>query len=277
MFVTKRSGEKEEFKKEKIIRTCIRAGVPKWLAKEIADEVERRAYDGIPTQEILQIALGLLEKKLPHIAARYDLKAAIMRLGPAGYEFEKFVARLLEEYGYTTKNHVVLQGGCVKHEIDVVAEKEGKRYMVECKFHNSLGIYTGLKETLYTYARFLDLRDGYRVGKCMKFDFPWLITNTKFSLEAKKYAKCKGILLLGWRYPPGEGIEKLLEKKRLYPISVLRSIDKFCEERLISKKIVFCKDLLTKDISWLEKLTGIKRKRLIELIKEAEKVVSKNV
>lgn len=33
------------------------------------------------------------------------------------------------------------------------------RYMIECKFHN-VPIYTGLKEVMYTYARFLDVKDA---------------------------------------------------------------------------------------------------------------------
>jgi len=53
----------------------------------------------------------------------------------------------------------VIKGKCVNQEIDVVAENPSGRYMIECKFHN-VPIYTGLKEVMYTYARFLDVKDA---------------------------------------------------------------------------------------------------------------------
>ena len=58
-----------------------------------------------------------------------------------------------------------MKGKCASHEIDVIADKgDSLRYMIECKYHNSQGIYTGLKEALYTHARFLDLNNGYKLG-----------------------------------------------------------------------------------------------------------------
>ena len=64
----------------------------------------------------------------------------------------------------------ILRGHCVSHEIDIVASKQEKQYMIECKYHNMPGIYTCLKEVLYTYARFLDLVEGSQNKTCQKFD-----------------------------------------------------------------------------------------------------------
>jgi hypothetical protein len=40
------------------------------------------------------------------------------------------------------------KGRCVEHEIDLAVTKEGIRVMVECKYHNSAGTFTGLKESM---------------------------------------------------------------------------------------------------------------------------------
>ncbi len=215
--VRKRDGRLEEFSKAKIIRTCMRAGASKKIAEKVAEEVERRIYDGITTDEVLELVIDLLFKHEYTKAGRYDLKRSLIRLGPSGFGFERFVARLLEEYGFKTKTNVLLQGHCVEQEIDVVAEKNGEKFMIECKFHN-LPIYTGLKEAMYTYARFLDVK-GHGFTK------PWIFTNTKFSDDAKRYASCMDIKLTGWSYPEKESIETFLESKGLYPVTVLR-IDK---------------------------------------------------
>jgi transcriptional regulator NrdR family protein len=96
IFVTKASGEREPFDVEKLRRTCERAGASKKLAAQVAAAVEKKVYDGIPTKEILDLILKELEKEKPYIAARYDLKGAIMRLGPAGFMFEQVLGELLE-------------------------------------------------------------------------------------------------------------------------------------------------------------------------------------
>lgn len=267
VWVIKRNGEKESFDKRKIIRTCMRAGADKKIAERIAEEVEKKIYNGISTEKILKMVLELLEEKTLGNAARYDLKMALFRLGPAGYEFEKFVAKLLREYGYKTKTNIIIRGYCVSHEIDVIAEKDGKKYMIECKFHNTPGIYTGLKEVMYTYARFLDIRQGPRDHE---FYQAWLFTNTKFSTDAKKFAKCRGLILTGWKFPAKESIEKLLEKKKLYPITVLRSISKREEEILINSGFVFCRDLLEEKPKIISNYTGIRLSKLAQIVNEAK-------
>lgn len=271
MFVIKASGEREEFQREKIKNTCLRAGASKKIAEDIAGAVEKKIYDGISTKEILSMTLALLDKYRPEVAARYDLKGAIMRLGPAGYEFEQLVAELLKEYGYRTQWHTMVQGACVGHEIDVIAVKE-KTFMIECKYHNSSGVYTGIKEALYTYARFLDLQEGFHANKCQRFDNPWLVCNTKFSSEVINYASCKQMLLTGWKFPPEHSLQKLLEDKKLYPITVLRHLDRLSQEKLVQAGLMFCKDLLSKNFDELKILTNIKPTQLKILIEDAEKV-----
>ncbi len=272
MFVIKASGRREEFDKEKIRSTCRRAGAPEWLADKIADRIEKKVRDGMRTKEILKMTLLMLDKEMPHIAAMYDLKGAIMRLGPAGYEFEKFVSELLKRYGYKTVTNVIVKGKCVSHEVDVISEKGSEKTLIECKYHNSLGTYTGVHEVLYTKARFDDVinsKDNKDFTNCQ------IVSNTRFSSDAIKYAKCMKIKLLSWDYPK-ENIRTMLEDKRLYPITIIKNLSKYVQDKLISNGIVFCIELFENDISDLSSYTGISKKRLIELREEAEKIISKS-
>jgi hypothetical protein len=272
MWIVKASGETEKFDPEKIKRTCLKAGASEELANKIVKDVIRKAYDGISTKEILHLTLNLLNKEKPAVAARYDLKGSIFRLGPAGFVFEQLIAEILKEYNYTTKHHAMLNGGCVLHEVDVVATKEDKSYMIECKYHNMPGIYTGLREALYTYARFLDLEDGFKKHSCQKFDKSWLVCNTKFSEDAIQYANCKGIRLIGWNYPEHQGLENMIEKMKLYPITMLRKLDGESQEKLANAGLVLLIDLIRIDTKELSKITKIPTKKLKILSEEAKSI-----
>ena len=261
MYVIKASGEKEELDVEKVRKTCLRAGASRELADKIAREVEKRAYDGITTREVLNLTLKLLKKE-PEAAIRYDLKRAIMSLGPTGFPFEKFVAELLQNYGYKTKVGQVIRGKCVDHEIDIVAEKDDKRYLVECKYHNALGIHTDLKVALYTHARFLDLGDN--------FDQAWLVCNTKLTAEARKYARCAGLKITSWRHPRKESLERMIEEKKLYPITILRSVKGFAKDRLFQVGIMLTKDLLNYGFEDLKKMTELPQDNLNKIMEEAK-------
>ena len=272
MWVVKASGETEKFDPEKIKRTCMKAGASEELANKIAREVEKKSYDGISTRDILHIASSLLKKEKPMVAARYDLKGAIFRLGPAGFTFEHLIGEIFKEYDYETKVHSIIRGKCVSHEIDIIVTKDDDNYMVECKYHNIPGIYTGLREALYTYARFLDLQDGFKSGFCRKFNQPWLVCNTKFSEDAIQYANCKDMRLIGWNYPANQGLEYLIEKDRLYPITMLRKLDGDSLERLANVNLLLVKDLIRIDIKEISQITKIPKSKLKILSDEAKSI-----
>jgi len=272
MKVVKTTGETEEFNPEKIIKTCLRAGASEELAERIASKVERKSYDGIHTNKILHMTIKLLKKELPQVAARYDLKGSIFRLGPAGFTFEQYVAEILKEYEYTTKTNSIIRGASVDHEIDVIASKQGKNYMIECKYHNMPGIYTGLKVALYTYARFLDLKDGWKRGLSQEFNQAWLICNTKFSEDAIQYANHKRLKLIGWKYPVNQGLEVIIEEKKLYPITILRSLDENSQRKMARIGLILAIDLIRKDTRELNRMTGIGMKKLNILVEEARKI-----
>lgn len=272
MYVIKSSGEFEKFDFRKIKRTCIRAGCSNSLASKIAREVERKAYDGISTRDVLKLTLSLLKKYNLHaVAARYDLKGALFRIGPAGFAFEDLLSEILKEYGYSTKVRTIMKGLCVSHEVDVIATKDDASCMIECKYHNIQGIYTGLKEALYTYARFLDLKDG-QSGKKLKQ--PWLVCNTKFSDDAIQYAKCKDMRLIGWNYPTKEGLQSLIESKKLYPVTMLLNMDAESLGKMVASDLILAVDLVRNPIGELNNLTKIPIKKLKVLSEEARKIIS---
>ncbi len=264
MYVIKASGKKEEFNPEKILRTLLRAGASRSLANDIVSQVKTKIHDLITTREILDMALGLLKNKNPEIGARYDLKRAIMNLGPTGFPFEQFFAEILNHYGYKTKVGETVQGKITDHEVDVIAEKNSKKYMIECKYHNSLGVYTNIRVALYVYARFLDLKE--------KFDQPWLSTNTKISTKAITYAKGVGMKITSWKYPKNESLQELIEKKKLYPITILKSVNNDIKTKLSKAGIMLAKNLFNYDLNELKKKTKLPENVLRKILSECKEV-----
>ncbi len=219
MFVIKADGRKEEFDEAKIIRTCIRSGVSKEVARTIAKRVKAKAYDGIRTKEIYRLVLNELDKIERTSGLVYRLREAIASLPPKSFEI--YVMRLFENLGYRCEHSIIVEGSCIEHEVDVVAKRD-KLLFIECKHHVNPHRFCGLDIPLQVWATLEDIRDGYKEGKNKyNFDEAWIVTNTKFSLHAIKYALAKGIKLLGWRYPEERSLEMLIREQRAYPITIL--------------------------------------------------------
>ncbi|MCC6049956.1 MAG: restriction endonuclease, partial [Thermofilum sp.] len=159
--VVKASGAVEAFDAGKLASSIARCGVPESEAWLLAREVERGLPEEVSSGEVYARALELLRERYPACALRYALRRGIMMLGPEGYPFEKYVAKLLARIGYAVRTNVVAKGRCISHELDVVAEREGERVMVECKYHNAPGVKVDAKVALYVHARFLDLSDQF--------------------------------------------------------------------------------------------------------------------
>lgn len=237
--VTKVSGEIEPFDSSKVIRALERAGVEEGLQREALEHLEQQLYDGIETRDIYQIIFDYLKKTRRHLAAKFSLKKAIMDLGPSGYPFEKFVAGLLETKGYKTEVNVTLQGKAVTHEIDVIAEDKGGRYLVECKFHQRGGIKSDVKVPMYLHSRFLD------VGAVTNdYSQMWLVTNTKLTDDALAFSKQYNIKVVSWNYPQGESLRDIFRNSNLSPITCLTSLSSAQKQDLLQKGIVFCKDFV---------------------------------
>ena len=197
--VLKAGGEKEPFSEDKLLASISRAGVPHELHNTALSHIKSILYDNIPTNEIYKHILEYLGKsQYPHAGTRYSLKRALMDLGPTGFPFEKFLAAILIKHGYKVQIDTVVNGLCVSHEVDVIAQKLGTNIMIECKFHNNIGNRTDIKVALYVMARYQDLTTGWmNKANTTKFNEVWLVTNTKCSTDAIAYAKCN--IRIGYR------------------------------------------------------------------------------
>ncbi len=237
MRVVKRNGEVEEYDEGKVIRALKRVGADDNTIREVLKEVKPYIYDLITTRELYALVFKSLERIKPAIATLYGLKEGLAKLGPSGYPFERFVGRIFEKLGYRIAIGKIVDGKCVSHEVDVIAEREGERVMAECKHHENFETKVDVKISMYVVSRFNDIKWVYRDVK------PFLITNTKFTQDAIRFSKCYGLNLLGWNYPEGEGLEYLIHKTQTFPITILK-IDEKTANKLFNEGIITIKDLL---------------------------------
>ena len=236
--VQKADGTTEPFDEKKVLASLRRAGVPKNLEESALAYVESKLYDGIQTGELFQHISEFLGKSdHPYTKSKYSLKRAIMMLGPTGYPFEDFIAKVLEVHGYQTSVRQILSGKCVTHEIDIVAKKDGVTAMIEAKFHNNPGNRSDVHVALYTKARF----DDVKIKNAMQEG--WLVTNTKATTDAIAYAKCEALKIISWSYPEGESLRDLVEKYTMHPVTVLTTLSTNQKAQLLGHHIVLCKDI----------------------------------
>ena len=274
--VTKASGEQEPYNESKLRRSLASAGAEKQLIDQIAGAISDMLYDGISTQKIYKEAFRLLRQYSDRTAGRYKLKEAILELGPTGYPFEKFVGELLNRLGYKTKIGVIVEGNCVSHEIDVIAEKEDEHFMIECKFHNRKGHKCNVKIPLYIQSRFKDVEKNWssQPGHRHKHHHGWVVTNTRFTEDALQYGTCAGLKLLSWDYPKHEGLKDLISEVNLHPITCLSTLHKEEKQFLLEKNVVFCMQLC-EDNKILDPL-GLDNRQQNKVLKEARAICNYN-
>jgi len=243
--VKKYSGDLVDFDKSKLIHSLLAAKAEHGLAKKIVNEISSGLYDGISTKEIYQKAFRMLKSRQRPSAARYKLKRAIMELGPSGFPFEKYIGHILNYDGYETQVGIIMQGNCVSHEVDVVAKKENRCYIVECKYHNRQGKPNDIKIPLYIHSRFNDIRSKLKASDPNdSIDYSsWIFTNTRFTSDAIDYAKCSRIQLISWDYPENKSLKYRINKSGLFPVTSLTSLTKREKGLLLDEGIVLCKEI----------------------------------
>lgn len=269
--VIKTTGEEQEFSQKKLQRSLRRAGADTALAKELTEKIAQEK-EVVSTTEIHERAYKALRRKHRPLAARYNLKRALQLLGPTGYPFEQFFAALLREKGYAARTNQILRGICVSHEMDVTAKKDGKHYLFECKFHNRPGFRTDVKTVLYIKARYDDLYEKFQSDNkhAGERHHMWIVTNTQFTSEARRYAKCVGMSLMSWRYPSGKSLAELIDETGLHPVTALTHLTLKQKHQLINEHVILCRDLRKrKDI--LKKI-GVHGKKRDRILREAEAI-----
>jgi hypothetical protein len=244
--ITKADGSKELFEEGKLADSLRNSGGSPEVIEKIISQVAQEMHDGMKTSEIYRHAFRHLREHSMPVAVKYSLRRALSELGPDGFPFEKYISRIFQAWGYETLTDQTVFGGCVSHEVDVVAWNKQKLIMVEAKFHNEFVLKSDLKVVLYIKARFDDLKDNsYAYGGVhRKLDEGWLITNTKFTDQAIKYGECKNIKMVGWNYPKTGNLQSIIEDLRLHPFTCLTTLSNVHKKLLLAKGVILCKDLV---------------------------------
>ena len=272
LVITKASGETAKFSELKLRSSMQRAGASDEQIDGVTEEISAKLYQGISTKKIYRLAFNLLKGSSRHLAAKYHLKQAIMELGPSGYPFEKYIGEILRYQGYAIKVGEIVQGHCVQHEIDVIAQASHKQILIECKYHNLSGTFCDVKIPLYIQARFKDVEISWikSLGQENKLYEGWVVTNTRFSKDAIQYGTCAGLKLVGWDYPIRGSLKEQIDTLGLYPITCLTSLTKKEKQSLLDIKIVLCKEII-QDEKLLER-AGVKSSRIGIALEEARQL-----
>lgn len=215
ILVEKMDGTQEPYDSEKLRKSLKRVGADKKVIDEILEKVNSILHDGIKTKKLFRFVHKELDKTRPAAGLKYNLKRAMidMRIH-GGFVFEKFIGKVLEKQGYKIKMNPIVKGEFITHEIDVAADKEDEKLLVEVKHHMRPWEGVSIQTALYVYARFLETKKT--------FNRPMLVTNTKFSGQVIRYSKGVGIRLMGWKYPYKNSLEDNIAKYNLYPITCLK-------------------------------------------------------
>lgn len=272
MKIIKHSGDIVEYNPDKLKKSLLKSGASKDVVEHILQTIQKEVYEGISTKHIYKMAFGLLKKASSSHAARYNLRESIRLLGPAGFFFEKYIARLFSAEHYETKTNLILKGKCVSHEIDVLIKKNNSLAMVECKFHAGREATSDVKVPMYILSRFNDLKEqkhnvfdsNQNISKC------WIITNNRFTVDAVTFAKCSGLDLLSWDYPKDNNLKTKNDNNYLYPVTCLTTLSLAEKDKLLILDVILVKEIINNS-ECLERI-GLSPTRIKNVMREASEL-----
>lgn len=247
MKIIKADGNVEDFKEKKLIASLRNAGATPAEVETIVRTIALELTEGMSTQHIYRRAFELLQNSAGAVAAKYSMRRAIFALGPSGFPFEDYLGRVFQAEGYKTKQRLTIRGKCAIHEIDVAGYSPDHSFIAEAKFHAQPNIKSDLQVAMYSYARFLDLQSA-RVCKddvCGIISL-YVITNTKFTLAATRYAECSGINLISWNYPKNNSLQHRIDRHKLYPVTVLTHLSNNQKQSLLTQGVILCTEIVKK-------------------------------
>ncbi len=268
--IIKADGATEPFDPVRLGTSLMRAGAGKHAAERIAEEIASSIVSGTTSREVYARAFALLRKEARPVAARYSLRRALLDFGPSGHPFEDFVSYLFQVEGWTVETRKLIKGKCVTHETDFYAShpESGEHLAAELKYHNDPGYKTDLKVALYVKSRFDDIFACDEQERQCPIDRGMLVTNTKFTTEAIRYAECAGVELLGWSYPRDASLFTRIADAKVYPITTLTSLSRSEKRMLIDARVVAVQQVLD-DRRLLDPLR-LPAERVGEILAEAE-------
>ena len=273
MRIIKNSGDIVDFDPKKLRKSLVKSGAGELIVEDILYKIRKEIYDGISTKKIYKRAFTLLKKEANSHAARYNLRSGLQLLGPAGFFFEKYIARLFESEGYQTVTNSILAGKCVSHEIDVLMKKDNELAMVECKLHSARENKSSVKVPLYVFSRFNDLKGRKQIVflKNEIISTCWIVTNNRFTSAAIDFAKCSGMNLLSWDYPKDNNLKTKNDIDCLYPVTCLTTLSLAEKDKLLILDVILARELVNNS----EQLgrIGLSANRIKNVLKEVRELV----
>ena len=269
MKIIKHSGAIVDFNPEKLKSSLLKSGASELVVRDILRQLEQEIFEGMSTKQIYKLAFGLLKKASNSHAARYNLRQSLELLGPAGFFFEKYVARLFQAEQYDVQINLTLQGKCVSHEIDVVIEKNNVVSMVECKFHARREAVSDVKIPMYILSRFNDLKEKkfQLFAKKQPLSNCWIVTNNRFSADAIQFGNCSGLNMLSWDFPLNQNLRTKIDSHHSYPITCLTTLSLTEKDKLLILDVILVKEIINNS-ECLEKI-GLSPNRIKNVLKEA--------
>ncbi|MBI2547271.1 MAG: restriction endonuclease [Candidatus Aenigmarchaeota archaeon] len=267
--VTKFDGTLQPFDRKKVINTCLKLHGNPEQASDVANHVEKDIFDGIKTKEVLRLIFKYMKGHRDEIKYHIDLRTAISLLRPKP-DFEHFIGLILKDMGYAIEMNRFVRGQCVEHEVDVIAKNGNETAFVEVKHHVNPHIYVGMETFLEYWAAFEDVKNT----KNNNYDFTsvTIASNAKVSDYSKKYAACKGINYIAWN-SPANSMEKIVNEKKLYPITFIKNLDRNLQGRLGDAGIVTLKQVLETDMQKLKSITGVSQGKLEDVRTIASRIL----
>jgi hypothetical protein len=116
--------------------------------------------------------------------------------------------------------------------------------------------------------------EGHKIGK-NKIDFnkALVVCNTKISDHAQRYAVCRGIKYIVWKYPEGNSLEKIIAEKKLYPITILKGLDIDTQVKLGDNGIVLLKQLVEMNPEEIARKARINKEKIRILSRKARELL----
>ncbi|SEL90920.1 restriction endonuclease [Parapedobacter koreensis] len=274
MQVKKYSGELVTFDVNRLKGSLSKSGASPDVVDGVWDTMKPMVYDGMSTSDLYRLAFRLLKREADSFAARYSLKRALKDLGPAGYYFEQWVARLFRHAHYQTITGQLLVGNAVTHEVDVVAQKDDELLLIECKFRNTDDAKITVTTPMYFLSRVKDFegREFTFFGRQLSFTAGWLVTNAYMTTDSIRFSQYYGLNLLAWDYPEESSIKRRVDNAGLYPVTCLTTLNKAEKDQLLVRRCILVKDLL-EDETHLAALDCAPRKKR-RIIQEATELVN---
>lgn len=274
MNIKNNAGETVEFEISKLENSLRNSGAGEQSLKRVLETILPKCFDGITTGELYRMAFEELKKISNSVAARYSLKKALLELGPAGFYFEQWIARVFQNIGYKTETGQLIKGHAVTHEADVIAKKDDKTYWVECKFRNAEDTKISVTTPMYVLSRIKDISNiQYNLFETKtEFTDGWLITNTYFTKDSIAFSEYYGLRLLSWDYPKDKNIKSLVDQNALYPITCLTTLDGKQKQKLLEEKCVLAKELFNNQN--LLNILELNEEKKSEVLKEARELMT---